>query len=178
LKENSKIIIEADECVLRPNLTNSPEQIDKILQQSSHMVDDPITCYVEGLVSSKLQPLVEEESENECVQPSKEIENCAYDNSEENEEGFESGERTLPLCFSSFKLLKQNVYNVSNRKSSRHDVEYSESNGLENENYLPLCCSSFELLKANHEITEEQGKSDCIHNGAVFHEQIVICEED
>jgi hypothetical protein len=178
LKENSKIIIEANECVLRPNLTDSLEQIDKILQQSSHVVDDPITCYVEGLVSSKLQPLVEDESENECVQPSKEIENCAYDNSEENEEGFESGERTLPLCFSSFKLLKKNVYNVSNQKSSRHDVEYSESNGLENENYLPLCFSSFELLKANHEITEEQGKSDCIHNGTVLHEKIVICEED
>jgi hypothetical protein len=178
LKENSKIIIEADECVLRPNLIVSPEQIDKILQQSSHMVDASITCYVEGLVSSKLQPLVEDKSENECVQPSKEIENCAYDNSEENEEGFKSGERTLPLCFSSFKLLKQNVYNVSSRKSSRHDVEYSESNGLENENYLPLCCSSFELLKENYEITEEQGKSDCIHNGTVLHEQIVICEED
>jgi hypothetical protein len=64
-------------------------------------------------------------------------------------------------------LLKQNFYNVSNQKSSRHDVEYSESNGLENEKYLPLCFSSFELLKANHEITEEQGKPDCIHNGIV-----------
>ena len=56
---------------------------------------------------------------------SKEIEKCAYNNSEENEEGFESGEGTLPFCFSSLKLLKQNVYNVSNQKSSRHDVEYS-----------------------------------------------------
>jgi hypothetical protein len=68
--------------------------------------------------------LVEDESENECVQQSKEIEKCAYDNSEENEECFESGERTLPLCFASFKLLKQKVDNVSNQKSSRHDVEY------------------------------------------------------
>jgi hypothetical protein len=75
-------------------------------------------------------------------------------NSEENEEGFES-ERTLPLCFSSFKSLKQNVYNVSNQKSSIHDVEYSEYNGLANENHLPLCFSSFELLKEKHEITEE-----------------------
>jgi hypothetical protein len=33
--------------------------------------------------------LVEDESENECVQQSKEIEKCAYDNNEENEEGFE-----------------------------------------------------------------------------------------
>jgi hypothetical protein len=44
--------------------------------------DDPGTCYVEGLVSSKLQPLVEDESENEYVQQSKEIEKCAYDSSE------------------------------------------------------------------------------------------------
>jgi hypothetical protein len=50
--------------------------------------------------------LVEDEYKNECVQQSKEIEKCAYDSSEENEEGFESGEKTLPLCFSSFKFLK------------------------------------------------------------------------
>jgi hypothetical protein len=36
--------------------------------------------------------LVEDEYENDCVQPSKKIENCAYDNNEENEEGFESSE--------------------------------------------------------------------------------------
>jgi hypothetical protein len=100
------------------------------------------------------------------------------DNDEEHEESIESGEITFPLCFSSFKLLKKNVYNVSNQKSSRHDVEYEESSGLANENYLPLCFSSFELLKVNHEITEEAGKSDCIHSDTVLHEQIVINEED
>jgi hypothetical protein len=89
--------------------------------------------------------LVEDESENDCVQQSKEIEKCAYDSSEENEESFESGEITFPLCFSSFKLLKKNVYTVSNQKSSRHDVEYEESNGLANEIifhyvFLPLNC--------------------------------------
>jgi hypothetical protein len=50
-------------------------------------------------------------------------------------------------------LLKKNVYNVSNQKSSRYDVEYPKYNGLANENHLPLCFSSFELLKENHEIT-------------------------
>jgi hypothetical protein len=111
-KENSKIIIEAKECVLMPNHTYSLEQIDKKLQQSSHVFDDPVTYYVECLVSLKLQPLVEDEYENEYVQQSKEIEKCTYDNNEENEEGFESGERTWSLCFISFKLLKKNVYNV------------------------------------------------------------------
>jgi hypothetical protein len=178
LKEKSKIIIEAKECVLMPNHTDSLEQIDKILQQSSHVFDDHVTCYVEGIVISKLQPLVKDESENECVQQSKEIEKCAYDSNEENEEGFESSERTLPLCFSSFKLLKQNVYNVSNQKSSMHDVEYEERGRLANENYILLCFSSFELLKANHEITKEAGKYNCIHIGTVLHEQIVIGEED
>jgi hypothetical protein len=134
--------------VLIPNHTNSLEQIDKILQQSPHMSDDPVTCYVEDLVSSKLQPWVEDKSENECVRQSKGI-----DNSEENEGGFESGKRTLPLCFASLNLLKQNVYNVSNQKASKHNVEYEESNGLTNENYLPLCFSSFEWLKENHDIT-------------------------
>jgi hypothetical protein len=177
LKENSKIIIEANECVLMPNHIDSLAQIDKILQQSSYVFDDPVTCYVENLVSSKLQPLVEDKSENEHVQQSKEIEKSSYDNSEENEGSFESGERTLPLCFASFKLLKKNVY-VSNQKSFKYDVEYEERNRLTNENYLPLCFSSFEWLKANHDITKETRKSDCIHNGTVLHEKIFISKED
>jgi hypothetical protein len=75
-------------------------------------------------------------------------------------------------------LLKKNVNNVSNHKSSRHDVEYEESNGLSNEIYLPLCFSSFELLKADHEIIEETLKSDCNNSDTVLHEQIVISKED
>jgi hypothetical protein len=34
------------------------------------------------------------------------------------------------------------------------------------------------LLKVNHEITEEVGKSDCIHSDIVLHEKNVIREED
>ena len=77
------------------NHTDSWETIDKKLQQSYHVFNDPVACYMEGFISSKFHPLVENEFENECVHKSKEIEKCAYDNSEENEEGFESGERTL-----------------------------------------------------------------------------------
>ena len=83
-----------------PNHTNSLEQIDKKLQQYSHVFGDSVTCDIEGLISSKLQPLVKDEFENECVQQSKEIEKCAYDSNEENEENFESDGRTQPLCFS------------------------------------------------------------------------------
>jgi hypothetical protein len=83
----------------------------------------------------------------------------------------------LLLCFYSFKLFKHNVYNVSNNKSSSHDVEYEGSSGLANENYLPLCFSSFELLKVNHEITEEAWNFDCVHSGTILHEKIVISEE-
>jgi hypothetical protein len=64
LKENFKIIIEADECVLMQNHIDSLEQIDKKLQQSSHVFDDPVACYMEGFINSKLQPLVEYKSEN------------------------------------------------------------------------------------------------------------------
>jgi hypothetical protein len=89
----------------------------------------------------------------------KKLKNVHMTDNEENEEIFESGVRTLPLCFASFKLLKQNVNNVSDQKPSRHDVESEESNRLANESYLPLCFSSFELLRANHEQTEKVGKS-------------------
>ena len=65
-----------------PNHIDSLKQIDQKLQQSSHVFDYPVTCYIEGFINSKLQPLVEDESENDRVQQSKEIEKCAYDNSE------------------------------------------------------------------------------------------------
>ena len=51
--------------------------------------------------------------------------------------------------------MKKNVYNVSDQKSSRHDVKSKESSRLGNENYLPLCFSSFEWLKENHEQIEK-----------------------
>jgi hypothetical protein len=81
----------------------------------------------------------------------------------------------LPLCFSSFKTLKKNVYNVLNHKPSRQDVGYLGCSGMTNENHLPLCFHSFELLKENHEIKKEEGKSDC--NSTALHEQIVVSEE-
>jgi hypothetical protein len=54
LKEDYKIIIEAKECVLIPNHTDSLKKIDKKLQQSSLVFDDLVVGYVERLVSSKL----------------------------------------------------------------------------------------------------------------------------
>jgi hypothetical protein len=82
LNENSKIIIEENEFVLMQNHTKPMKQIDKILQHSSHVFDDPITCCVEDLVNAKVQPLVKDKAENEHVQQSKEIKKCVYDNNE------------------------------------------------------------------------------------------------
>jgi hypothetical protein len=65
-----------------PNQIDSLQQIDKKLQQYSHMFNDPVICYEEGLVNSILHPLVKDESENECVQQSREIEKYACDNNE------------------------------------------------------------------------------------------------
>jgi hypothetical protein len=83
----------------------------------------------------KLQPLVKEEFENKYVQQPREM--------EKYEEDLESGEKTLPLCFSSFKLLKQDVNKVLYLKSSRYDVEYPKYSGIAEKNHLPLCFSSF-----------------------------------
>jgi hypothetical protein len=82
LKEKLNIITKAEECVMMQNHTDSWETIDKKLQQSSHVFNDPVSCYMEGFISSKLHPLVEDESENDCFQQPKEIGKCAYDNSE------------------------------------------------------------------------------------------------
>jgi hypothetical protein len=119
-----------------------------------------------------LQPLVKEKPEGKCARQSKRIEEHAYESNEENEEGLETGERTLPLCFTSFKLLKQNVYNVSNEKSSSHDIESEERKEFANVNHLPLFFYSFEFLKRNHGTTEETLKSD--YNNTALHEEIVV----
>jgi hypothetical protein len=140
--------------------TRPKKHISKIVQQSSQVLDYPIAYFVEDLVNSKVQSLVKDKAKNENVQQSKEMEKCTYDNTGENEEGFESGNRTLPLCFSSFELLKQNVYSVSNQKASKHDVESEERSGLTNKNSLPLCFSSLEWLKENHEISKKKGSSE------------------
>jgi hypothetical protein len=121
LRENSKIIVEASESVLMQSHTKPTKQIDKILEHFSQALDDLIPFFVEDLVNSKVQSLIEDKAENEHVQQSKEMEKCTYDDTGENEEDFESGNRTLPLCFPSFKLLKQN--SVSNQKVSEHEVE-------------------------------------------------------
>ena len=146
-KENSQLIVEANKFVLMQSHTKPMKHIDKILEHSSQVLDDPIPRFVEDLVNSEVQSLIEDKAENEHVQQSKEMEKCTYDDTGENEEGFESGNKTLPLCFSSFELLKQNVYRVSNKKASKHEVESEESSGLTNKNSLPLCFSSFEWLK-------------------------------
>ena len=78
-----------------PNHIDSLEKIDKKLQQSSDMFDDPVSCYVEGIVNTKLQPLVKEKPKSKCVRQSKRIGEHAYENNEENEEGLETCERTL-----------------------------------------------------------------------------------
>jgi hypothetical protein len=85
--------------------------------------------------------------------------------------------RTLPLCFASFKVLKQNVNNVSDQKPSRYDVKFEESNRLANEEYLLLCFSSFEWLKENHEASKKTRSSDCIHTSTVLREKVVIIKE-
>jgi hypothetical protein len=106
LRENYKIIVEASEFALMQSHTKPTKHIDKILEHSSQVLDDPIPFFVEGLVNSEVQSLIKDNAESEHVQKSKEMEKCTYDDTGENEEGFESSNKTLPLCFSSFELLK------------------------------------------------------------------------
>jgi hypothetical protein len=109
LKENSQIIIEANKFVLMQSHTKTTKEIDKILEYSYQTLDDPILCFEEDLVNSEIQSLVKDKEESEHVQKPEEIEKCTYDDTRKNEEGFESGNITFPLCFPSFELLKQNV---------------------------------------------------------------------
>jgi hypothetical protein len=111
LKENSKVIIEGKECLLIPSHTDSLEQTNKELQLS-----------------------VESESENKYVQKFKDMEKGAYD----NEEMLKSQIGTFPLCFSSFKVLKHSVNNVSDKKPSRYDIKFEESSRLANKECLLL----------------------------------------
>jgi len=82
------------------------------LDHSSQRLDESILCLWEDLGNSEIQSLFEDKAESEHVQQSKEMEKCTYDNTGENEEGFESGNITLPLCFPSFEQLKQNLCSI------------------------------------------------------------------
>ena len=126
-------------------------------------------------MNSQIQSLVEDKVESEHVQKPKEMEKCTYDDTRKDEEGCESGNKTLPLCFSSFELLKQ--YGISNQKISKHEVESEERIKLTDKNSLPLCFSSFEWLRENHEISEKIGTSDYIHSSTILHEKVFIIKE-
>jgi hypothetical protein len=99
------------------------------------------------------------------------MEKCTYD-TKTIKEGCEPDNKTLPLCFSSFELLKQNGF--SNQKISEHEIEGKENIGLTDKNSPPLCFSSFEWLRENHEISEKIGTFDYIHSRIVLHEKVVI----
>jgi hypothetical protein len=84
LKENPKIIIEEKEYVLMQSHARSMDQNEKMSQHSFHALGNPIVC-------AKIQPYVDNEIEDD----------------------FKSGRTTLPLCFSSFELLKKNICSIS-----------------------------------------------------------------
>jgi hypothetical protein len=175
LKENVEIIVEASEFVQMQNHTELTKQINKMLEYSFEMLGDPILGFEDDFVDSEIQSLTEEKDEGEHVQKPKEMEECTYDDTGKNEEGYESGNKALPLCFSSFALLKRN--GVPNQKISKHEVESEESIGLIDKSSLPLCFSSFEWSRENYEISEKVGTSDYIYSGTVLHEKVVIIEE-
>jgi hypothetical protein len=80
----------------------------------------------------------------------------SYDNDEENEESTESGEgNTLPLCFSSFQLLKENFHSVISQQFHSYANEHGENNEFVDGNSLPLCFASFKLLRENFETINE-----------------------
>ena len=82
--------------------TEPTKQIDETLEHSSQMIHNLVLCSEENFVDSEIQSLVQEKAEGECIQIPKRMEKCTYDNTEKNEEGCESGEKTFPLCFSTF----------------------------------------------------------------------------
>jgi hypothetical protein len=65
LKENFKVINEGKGFELMQNHIGFLEHNDNIInQQPSHVFHDPVACYMEGFISSGLQPLVNYEFEN------------------------------------------------------------------------------------------------------------------
>ena len=80
----------------------SMEKNDKMSQHSFHARGDPI-AYAE------IQPYF----------------------GNEIEDGFKSGRTTLPLCFSSFELLKKNICSISGQGSSKHE-QTGDDNSMEN----------------------------------------------
>jgi hypothetical protein len=82
--------------------------------------------------------------------------NC--DNNGEHEESIKLGEGTLPLCFSSFQLLKENLQNITSQQYHTNAIGHKEHYESTQDNSVPLCFSSFNILKKSFKIVNEAEK--------------------
>ena len=70
-----------------------------------------------------------------------------HDRNEENLENFKASERSLPLFFTSFQLLRENFPKIRNQHSFSFDIEHEEDTEIPDQYSLPLCFSSFEKIR-------------------------------
>jgi len=70
-----------------------------------------------------------------------------HENNEENAENFKARERSLPLCFTSFQLLRENFPKIRNQQSFIFYVDHGEDYEIIDHDSLHLCFSSFERIR-------------------------------
>jgi hypothetical protein len=141
LKENPKIIIEEKEFVLMQRHTRSMEHNDKMSQHYFHVLEDPIDCV-------EVQP---------CV-------------GNEIEDGFKSSRTSLPLCFSSFELLKKNICSISGQGSSKHEWS-GDDNSMDN-HIKDHVGSDLQSMFSYQPEKEEEVSPESIVQGHFLHPEI------
>lgn len=104
--------------------------------------------YIVGIeADSSRQPMAccwEEEVQLQHLKYSTQPMHINHDSNEENPENLKAGERSLPLCLTSFQLLRENFPKIRNQQFFNCDSEHEEDNELLDQDSLPLCFSSFE----------------------------------
>jgi hypothetical protein len=141
MKENPKIIIEEKEYVLMQSHARSMEKNDKMSQHSFHVLEDPIACV-------EIQPYV----------------------GNEIEDSFKSGRTTLPLCFSSFELLKKNICSISGQGSSKHERS-GDDNSMDN-HIKGHVSSDLQSMFSYQPEKEEEVAPESIVQGHFLHPEI------
>jgi hypothetical protein len=143
LKENPKIIIEESKYVRMKNHAKLMNQKDKVSQHSCCVPENPITC-------AEIQPSI----------------------GDKIEDSFKSCRTTLPLCFSSFELLKENICSISGQESSKH--ERSGDDNIMNNHIKGHVSSNLQSMFSYQPEKEEEVAPESIVQGHFLSPEINI----
>jgi len=87
------------------------------------------------------------------LESSDQLVHFSYEEEEESAENFETSEGTLPFCFDSFQVIRNNYHAIRNQMSISFDIDHLEDNQIVAQNSSPLDLQPQNATE--HQIAEE-----------------------